>query len=82
MAGELVEFEKKLDIISSDVKEIKKVLAGDEYGNDGLVKEHKFLKRDYYDLKDEFKRNKWYFTGIATAVSALIASIVAWVKPT
>ena len=45
-------------LMQNDVKEIKTVLAGDDYGNEGLVKDHKELKDKFYKLREDVRKFK------------------------
>jgi len=59
-------------LIQNDVKEIKTVLAGDDYGNEGLVKDHKDLKDKFYKLREDVRK----FKIIGGVLSFIIGGII------
>ena len=69
------EFLNEQTIIRSDIKDIKQVLAGDDYGNDGLVKNHRDLKTVFYALRDDVKKIKVIGGVLGAIFTGLIALI-------
>ena len=72
--------EKKIDnltsmveTLASDMKDVKRVLKGDEYGAKGLVESHKDLKKDFLVVKDDVKKGKV----IGSVVAAILGSLMA-----
>lgn len=75
--------EKKIDnltsmveTLASDMKDVKRVLKGDEYGAKGLVESHKDLNKDFLVVKDDVKKGKV----IGSVVAAILGSLMAIFK--
>jgi len=62
-----------------NVKEIKRVLKGDDYGTKGLVQSHKDLRIDFNNVKDDVKKAKTVGTVIA-AILGFFGSLIAIFK--
>jgi len=60
-----------------DMKDIKKVLAGDDYGNDGLVQQHKDLKERFYETREQV-RKIWIIGGLLSAIFGGLLSLVSF----
>ncbi len=49
----------QLNEIQNDLRTIKELLAGDDFGNPGLVQQHHQLKGEFYKSKSDLQRIKW-----------------------
>lgn len=58
-----------------DIKDIKAVLAGDDYGNDGLVTQHKTLKEQFYATREDVRKMK-VIGGVLSAILTFFISII------
>lgn len=66
-----VEFEQ----VKNDLKEVKKVLAGDEFGNQGLVKDHNDLTIKMYKIRDQVREVKIIGGVLYTLIGLILAGI-------
>ncbi|PCJ57921.1 MAG: hypothetical protein COA65_08660 [Rhodospirillaceae bacterium] len=55
-----------------DVHSIKVVLAGDEFGNNGLVKDHTGLKEKFYLLRDKVSKIMVIGTVLITLIGLFV----------
>ena len=62
-------------VMQADIKDIKKQLAGDDFGNDGLIKQHKTLKMIVYELRDDVKKFKIIGGVLFTILTLVISGI-------
>lgn len=65
--------------LSTDMKDVKRVLRGDNYGGKGLVESHKTLKKDCLEVKEDIKKAKVAGTVIA-AILTFFGGIIALFK--
>lgn len=74
--------EIKQDIFSmcSDIKEIKTVLAGDKFGNEGLVNNHQKTVEKLYRLRDEVKTMKVVGSVLYSIIGIIIGTIAYFSK--
>jgi len=64
--------EGKLDKLQESVDKITEVLAGDDFGNDGLVTQHRTLKTEFYKLRDIVQQHKVIFGGISLVLTIVM----------
>jgi len=65
--------------LSTDMKDVKRVLRGDDYGGKGLVESHKALKKECLEVKEDIKKAKTAGTVIA-AILTFFGGIIALFK--
>lgn len=69
-----------IEVLASDIQEIKKALIGNEYGDEGLVRRVAKAEREILDLKD-FKKKIMYMAGaLGFGSSALVNAITELIK--
>lgn len=73
--SKLDDIQNCLTEVRDDVKKITQVLAGDEFGNAGLVEDHKNLKTSFYKWRDEIKKIRVVGGVLAAIVSFFVALI-------
>lgn len=77
--GKLDDIQNCMNEMRDDVKKITDVLAGDGYGNVGLVKDHKDFKIQFYKWRDEVKKIK-IVGGVLGAIITFLFTIISIFK--
>ena len=76
---QLDDIQECVNKLVKDVGEIKSVLKGDEYGNPGLVKDHKDLKERFYVVKEKVQKIL-VVGGVLAALLTLFIAIISIFK--
>lgn len=79
MEGKIDQLYTMVQNLSTDMKDVKRVLRGDDYGGKGLVESHKNLKKECLEVKEDIKKAKVAGTVIA-AILAFFGSVMAIFK--